>query len=229
MPGSPSRSMLIEEEFSCGINSILSVQSYFQKYSASPSTQIKSTTSLSRSHKRGVSRSSRTLGTGCDGRGSVRRAKCVRTNDVAVDGEVVWSWRPDAGAKVRGCKFAERRWQKSPVTGESTKDTVKTIVQGMPADAVCPWLLTRVLFYAHAASGATRIRHSLRPLCFSRVVCLNNSDAFVPRECRRVSQHTPSLRGAQRRSNPDCLRGGILDCFAEPVIGRAFARPVGSQ
>ena len=24
----------------------------------------------------------------------------ARTNDVAADGEVVWSWRPDAGAKV---------------------------------------------------------------------------------------------------------------------------------
>jgi hypothetical protein len=23
--------------------------------------------------------------------------------------------------------------------------------------------------------------------------------------------------------------GGEMDCFAEPVIGRAFARPVGSQ
>src|SRR5882724_10505767 len=50
------------------------------------------------------------------------------------------------------------------VTGKSTKDTVKTIVQGMPVVAVYPWLLTRVLFAAHAASGATRIRHSLRPL-----------------------------------------------------------------
>ena len=50
------------------------------------------------------------------------------------------------------------------VTGKSTKETVKTIAQGMPADAVYPWLLTRVLFVAHAASGATRIRHSLRPL-----------------------------------------------------------------
>ena len=27
----------------------------------------------------------------------------------------------------------------------------------------------------------------------------------------------------------DCLPGNSLDCFAEPVIGRAFARPVGSQ
>jgi len=36
------------------------------------------------------------------------------------DGEGVWSWRPDAGAKVRGVILAERRWQKSPVTGEIT-------------------------------------------------------------------------------------------------------------
>src|SRR5713101_5808996 len=61
-------------------------------------------------------------------------------------------------------RFRERRWQKSPVTEESTKETVKTIAQGMPVDAVCLWLLTRVLFVAHAATGATRIRHSLRPL-----------------------------------------------------------------
>ncbi|RTM14131.1 MAG: hypothetical protein EKK33_07800 [Bradyrhizobiaceae bacterium] len=27
-----------------------------------------------------------------------------------------------------------------------------------------------------------------------------------------------------RRSNPDCLRGRILDCFAEPVIGPRVAR-----
>ncbi len=38
----------------------------------------------------------------------------------------------------------------------------------------------------------------------------------------------PSLRGAKRRSNPLFLVGR-MDRFAEPVIGRAFARPVGSQ
>src|SRR5713101_2936669 len=63
-------------------------------------------------------------------------------------------------------RSAKRRWQKSPVTGEITKETVKTIAQGMPVDAVYLWLLTRVLFVAHAATGATRIRHSLRPLGF---------------------------------------------------------------
>ena len=48
------------------------------------------------------------------------------------DGEVVWSWRPDAGVKSCGDasgptglemyrQSARRRWQESPVTGESTK------------------------------------------------------------------------------------------------------------
>jgi hypothetical protein len=30
-------------------------------------------------------------------------------------------------------------------------------------------------------------------------------------------------------SNPSFLCAVMMDCFAEPVIGRAFARPVGSQ
>src|SRR6266446_8910361 len=44
----------------------------------------------------------------------------------------------------------------------------------------------------------------------------------------RATKCCSSLRGAERRSNPAfCL--APMDCFAEPVIGRAFARPVGSQ
>ena len=35
------------------------------------------------------------------------------------------------------------------VTEESTKETVKTIAQGMPVDAVYLWLLTPVLFLLH--------------------------------------------------------------------------------
>src|SRR5690348_4923026 len=46
-------------------------------------------------HKRGVSRSSRTLAAGCDGRlgftGRVKREP---------DGKGVWSWSPDAGVKL---------------------------------------------------------------------------------------------------------------------------------
>src|SRR6267142_199033 len=40
--------------------------------------------------------------------------------------------------------FRKRRWQKSPVTGESTKETVKTIACGMPGDPGGPVATTRV-------------------------------------------------------------------------------------
>jgi hypothetical protein len=44
-----------------------------------------------------------------------------KTDDVAADGEVVWSWRSDAGAKVAGLnESGDRRWQPSMVTGEIT-------------------------------------------------------------------------------------------------------------
>jgi hypothetical protein len=51
---------------------------------------------------RGASRSSRTLGAGCDGRVGSQRANSARTNDLDADGEVVWSWSPDAETKLRG-------------------------------------------------------------------------------------------------------------------------------
>src|SRR5258708_10370711 len=96
------------------------------------------------------------------------------------------------------------------VTEESAKETVKTIVQGMPAVAVYPWLLTRVLFVAHAASGATRIRHSLRPLLLTRVDRFKNSDALrrenedshLPRwSCPTHAGH-PVRRGPSAQSQP---------------------------
>jgi hypothetical protein len=46
------------------------------------------------------------------------------------DGEVVWSRGLDAGLKL--AEDCQRRWQKSPITEEITKETVKTIAQGMP-------------------------------------------------------------------------------------------------
>jgi hypothetical protein len=37
------------------------------------------------------------------------------------------------------------------------------------------------------------------------------------------------LRGALATKQSSLPRKEGVDCFAEPVIGRAFARPVGSQ
>src|SRR5512140_1985832 len=64
---------------------------------------------------------------------SAGRTRSGKTfGETGADGEVVWSWRPDAGVKSRGDasdptglemyrQSAGRRWQQSPVTEESTK------------------------------------------------------------------------------------------------------------
>jgi hypothetical protein len=61
-----------------------------------------------------------------------------------------------------------RWWQKSPVTRESSKETVKTIARGMPADDGEPVVTTLVCsFISHARLWVrTTHRHSLRPLLF---------------------------------------------------------------
>jgi hypothetical protein len=96
-------------------NVIWVVQSLAKKYFAFVFSEIGDSLPLSRAHKRGVSRSSRTLGAGCDGRfGGAGRARPSRTAK---------SCGPDTPTLVSSLRMMnrERRWQESPVTGESTK------------------------------------------------------------------------------------------------------------
>jgi hypothetical protein len=83
----------------------------------------------SRSRKEGRFAVVTNVEAGCGGRfGDARRAAFWRTEK---------SCGPDApmlASSFEGSFPAKRRWQKSPVTGESTKETVNTIAQGMPAD-----------------------------------------------------------------------------------------------
>ena len=136
------------------INVIWAVQSPLQKYFASPVGRIISTNSRHPTPQRGVSRSSRTRGGmrwtrqrfACEViAGRVERPvsdqqhadeRCFRgrQNRVVLTPR---RWRQVRGGfsalpgsdktLIRG-----RRWQKSPVTGESTTYAVKTIAQGMP-------------------------------------------------------------------------------------------------
>jgi hypothetical protein len=73
------------------------------------------------------------------------------TNDAIADGEIAWSWRPDAGAKLAE-RSADDGGKKARSPGRSHISR-NTIVQGMPADAVYPWLLTPVLFYCTGGHG----------------------------------------------------------------------------
>ena len=111
------------------------------------------------------------------------------------------------------------------VTGESTKDTVKTIVQGMPAVAVYPWLLTPVLFAAQAATGATRIRHSLRPLLSFEGGLLPTTRTFRAARMRmHVSRHCepPGRRKAPPRWLAMTANGTISDPLGEEARERGL-------
>jgi hypothetical protein len=83
----------------------------------------------SRLEQRGVSRSSRTWSAGCGGRR--RRA------DECAGLRTAKSCGPDAPTLASSCAevSARRWWQKSPVTRESAKETVKTTAQGRPDDS----------------------------------------------------------------------------------------------
>src|SRR6476646_9644313 len=100
----------------------------------------------------------------------------------------------------------------------------------MPGDFRCDrGDYARVPFsFGPEAAGALGARHSLRPLISEGQTFLQNLGRLAPRDRGVISEFAAtSLREAKRRSNPHLLRGN-MDCFTEPVIGRAFARPVGS-
>ena len=97
-------------------------------------------------------------------RGGMRWTQTVLlTRAPDADGEVVWFWRLDAGAKSRGHVPARRRWQTSPVSGKSTKKTVKTIARGMPGGSGVLVVTTLVCFVFYCTRGCGRIERPAFP------------------------------------------------------------------
>ena len=119
-----------------------------------------------RASKGDATRSSRNVGAGCDGRCGVRRVLPCRTKTLTAYGEVVWSWRRDPGVKLAGVS-RRRRWQNRPLTGESTKETVKPL-RGESRDVLAVPVVQPVCIFcstlAHGTAGAVGARLSLRPL-----------------------------------------------------------------
>jgi len=175
-----------------------------------------------------------------------------QTCDAFADGQVVWSWRPWAGAKFVGDDPANDGDYEVTDTGESTKQPLTPSRRECRCFGfTCGEFACVLLHFAHKAAGAAK--HPAFPAPSS--ILRDEVDAKLGRNPRRGNAEScplPSLRGAKRRpvyarcascawqesaeallraggSNPECSRGEILDCFAESVIGRAFARPVGSQ
>jgi hypothetical protein len=118
---------------------------------------------------------------------------CRATSGMNADDEIVWSWRPWAGAKSAGDEPAGDGDYEVTDTGESTKISVNTVAQGRPECFGGPVVTNSCAFFAaHEAAGAASARSSLRPLLF-RGRCLTKLGRNPPRERRP----TP------RSGNPD--------------------------
>jgi len=143
---------------------------------------------------RGGSRSSRT-------RGGMRWTRKPRlTSVVDADGEVVWSWRPDAGVKFVRRNSCGRRWQKAGHRGERaiSRKPLRREGRMLSAELVCSCACCYA-HIAHETAGAARTRLSLRPLFFGGSETDANLGQVMPRERGRTSshRHRPRRRAIQ--------------------------------
>src|SRR5438874_2340139 len=98
-------------------------------------------------------------------------------------GEVVWSWRRDAGAKSAASMLPATVAKKPAHRGEHEVSR-KAIAQGMSDCLRCPVCscAPNVQLFAHETAGAARTRHSLRPLFAEAQTNLQNSGEIAPRD-----------------------------------------------
>ena len=145
-------------------------------------------------------------------RAADERAACGRRSRVVLTPR---RWRQVGGATRR------RRWQTSPVTGESSKETVNTIAQGNAGLPGGPVVTTLVCYLhtAHEAAGAAGTRLSLRPLrgptflhSFGRVAPREGGCLSAPQFEDRTGKlaRTWCLRWSRPRSPEPCFKNGHL-------------------
>ena len=122
---------------------------------------------LSRLDKRDASRSSRTL------RRDAVDAAVSLTSGTKADGEVVWSWRPDAGAKLAE-RSANDGGKRARSPGRARRKPLKPLRREGRTVSVNLWRLRSYACFNFAceAAGATGTRLSLRPLFSSRAEAL---------------------------------------------------------
>ena len=106
------------------------------------------------------------------------------TNGAEADGEVVWSWRPDAGVKSMEATppttvankpghRGEHEISRKPLRGECRVFSGVTVVTTL----VC------LFYFACEAAGALSARHSLRPLVGEGKTFRVNLGRIAPRDC----------------------------------------------
>jgi len=137
-----------------------SVQSLVKKYSDFQKCQISRIWSPSRAHKRGASRSSRTLGAGCGGRGRAadERHGCGRRSRVVLTPRRWRSSRREIFPPVTVTKKPDHRGER-----EVSRKPLRREGRTASAEPVCSCAPCFVHF-ARETAGAARTRLSLRPL-----------------------------------------------------------------
>jgi hypothetical protein len=160
-------------------NLIWVVQSPRKKYFASPRTQITSDPKPSRSPLRGAlrDRHERWARDAVDAAVSLDERHLLRTAK---------SCGPDIPTLVSSLQLTicKRRWQTSPVTGESAKETVKTIARGMPGCYGEPVVTNSSCFliFAREAMGAAGRPAFPAPSHVEGHGSLHSSGVFTSRE-----------------------------------------------
>src|SRR5438045_5233266 len=145
--------MRAKRNLSNGINLIWAVQSQLQKYFRSSPKQITSLVAPSRPTEGRIAIVTNAGRDAVDARVSLDERTLKRTAK---------SCGPDAPTLASSWRkyFRWRQWQQSPVTGESAKETVKTIARGMPGVSGVTVVTMLVCFFilharlrAHRAPG----------------------------------------------------------------------------
>src|SRR5207249_1339732 len=99
-------------------------------------------------------------------------------------GEVVWSWRRDAGVKFLRSKLLRGDGGKKPAHRGEHEVSRKAIAQGMSECFRCPVCSCAPTMHnlAHETAGAARTRHSLRPRFSREAKNLHHSGKTMPRD-----------------------------------------------
>jgi hypothetical protein len=180
-------------------------------------------------------------GAGCDGRCGVSAVQTVPTKTPAADGEVVWSWRRDPGATLARSIALTTGARKAASPGR-VRISRKTIARGKPGCPGCT-CQTRVHSSATLAHGGLRAQSAPGFPCalFSKrgtTRLQSSGEKHAVRTRAHVYPRHCEPPGRREAPPDDRLREAIQLCrskeswiasVAEPVIGRAFARPVGSS
>src|SRR5690349_6880102 len=116
-----------------------------------------------------------------------RRARfIVRTDGADADGEIVWSWPPDAEAKFAGVTNAADDGSNKARFPGRVRISRKAIAQGMPDDPAEPVVPSPCFFHCTGAMGEAFTRHSLRPLVSGGTEFSQSPGDIAPRDCRAL-------------------------------------------